>query len=343
LKFHGTNTAAVESIISTGFLKPEAKKKSKSMFGEGIYFASDSSKSAQDRYTRGSNMLLVCDVLLGKTFTVSTAMHSMTGRELNRRGYDSLFAKRGTKGTGGVLNDEFVVYSPDQALPRYIVHYDTIQYREAPCTAQLEQAAIASGTDFIKHTLVRKKDAQPGDPFDFHFSIAESQFRRLMQKVGLQYVIGSVDYYINLSNIDRFNKAVATMKQKYAQPKESKKQEFTLEFCSVKSQSLDPIMSSRNSSDAKLLIVDGPLGTGVYFSDYPDAIRQDSSDVRQQQLLLCKVLQGNSYICTSYQKTTLPEGYDSLRFNSDEISSSGNELVILDTNQILPLYVINFK
>ena len=121
LKFHGTTTEAVDSIIQSGFKLPEAKRQ---MFGPGIYFATESSKSAQERYTKGSNMLLVCEVLLGKTKTVHQRCEEMTGTKLRHEGYDSLFAQRGTKDTGGVLNDEFVVFDPKQAIPRYIVHYE---------------------------------------------------------------------------------------------------------------------------------------------------------------------------------------------------------------------------
>lgn len=138
------------------------------MYGKGVYFASDSSKSAQEMYTKGSNMLLVCDVLLGKSWTVpsgdqassrsswvciklfldgtpppgkvllsrspkgtysilssgtfkhqnaptshsvsgvgskppgSDGMKKVTRKEVRAKGYDSVFAPRDTRDTGGV-------------------------------------------------------------------------------------------------------------------------------------------------------------------------------------------------------------------------------------------------
>ena len=53
-KFHGTSKEAIESIIKDGFLMP----KNPGMFGAGIYFATDSSKSAQEMYTKGK--LIFC-------------------------------------------------------------------------------------------------------------------------------------------------------------------------------------------------------------------------------------------------------------------------------------------
>ena len=118
LKFHGTSADAVDKIVKDGFLIG-----SPGMYGAGVYFATDSSKSAQRIYTKGSNQLLLCEVLLGKSKTVSRAIPDMTLQKLKSEGYDSIYAQRGTKGTGGVLYDEFVVYDPCQAIPRYIVHY----------------------------------------------------------------------------------------------------------------------------------------------------------------------------------------------------------------------------
>ena len=51
-KFHGTSKDAIDRIIKDGFLMP----KSPGMFGTGIYFATDSSKSAQEIYTKGKTL-----------------------------------------------------------------------------------------------------------------------------------------------------------------------------------------------------------------------------------------------------------------------------------------------
>ena len=135
-KFHGTTHVAAASIIKYGFRTPDRKGQ---MFGPGIYFATDSSKSAQAMYTKGSDLLLLCEVMLGKTKTVVSARTDMTLRTLKSEGYDSLFAKRGSKDTGGVLNDEYVIYDADQAIPRYIIHYRKADVQDGHGSSQLDQ------------------------------------------------------------------------------------------------------------------------------------------------------------------------------------------------------------
>jgi hypothetical protein len=131
LKFHGTSREAAEKIVRHGFRLPEKSTRNRPMYGCGVYFATDSSKSAQNLYTRGSNMLLICDVLLGKPYVAERAMQYMDEEFLNERKRDSLYAKRDTRDKGGVKYDEFVVYNPARALPRYIVHYECVDQNVA--------------------------------------------------------------------------------------------------------------------------------------------------------------------------------------------------------------------
>ena len=114
--FHGTSSKAMVAILNNGFKLPERA----GMYGAGIYVATDSSKS--QRYS-SSSQLLLCQVLLGKVLTLKTADPNMNLQTLKTKGYDSVFAPRDTKHTGGVLNDEFVVFRPEQVLPLFVVHY----------------------------------------------------------------------------------------------------------------------------------------------------------------------------------------------------------------------------
>jgi hypothetical protein len=116
LKFHGTADTNIESIIKDGFVLGKD-----GMYGGGIYFASNSSKSYG--YTKGSNKLLLCQVYLGKAKTVCTADNTLSKERLRKERCDSVFARRGTQDTGGVYNDEFVVYDKRQAYVKYIIHY----------------------------------------------------------------------------------------------------------------------------------------------------------------------------------------------------------------------------
>ena len=114
MKFHGTSLASLYHIISEGFKIPA----SAGMFGKGIYFATDSSKSAQ--YTGSSHKLLFCEVLVGKQLELHKAQPDLDFQKITQLGYDSVYAPRDTKEKGGVRFDEFVVYHQHQALPRYL-------------------------------------------------------------------------------------------------------------------------------------------------------------------------------------------------------------------------------
>ena len=67
--FHGTSVDGVKGICENGFRLPEWSDDN--MFGQGAYFATDSSKSAQELYTKGSNRIMLCEVLLGKACEVT--------------------------------------------------------------------------------------------------------------------------------------------------------------------------------------------------------------------------------------------------------------------------------
>uniref|UniRef100_A0A1I8G268 Poly [ADP-ribose] polymerase n=1 Tax=Macrostomum lignano TaxID=282301 RepID=A0A1I8G268_9PLAT len=118
LLIHGTSGSSAESIIKDGF-----RIGSKGMFGAGIYFATDTTKSAQYCRESGVKTLLLCEVVLGKTMLCKAPRHDLTLDSIRAAGYDSVFAKRNTKKTGGVVNDEYIVYRPEQATPRYLVKF----------------------------------------------------------------------------------------------------------------------------------------------------------------------------------------------------------------------------
>jgi hypothetical protein len=127
LKFHGTSEENIESICSHGFQLPETNQGNESpralMFGKGIYFASDFSKSYN--YTRDGGKMLICELILGKTWILNEANQELDQQKMKELGKDSVFAKGGSHEEGGVEFDEYVVYSSDQILPKYLIDFKT--------------------------------------------------------------------------------------------------------------------------------------------------------------------------------------------------------------------------
>jgi len=111
------------------------------MFGLGVYFADQSSKSDiyvsdmnRNKKTRKSRKLLYCTVELGKCERVkdlSTA-DELHDRVLPKAGHDSIYAEAHSlpipKDIDGyalaVMNAEYVIFHPYQALPEYMIEYD---------------------------------------------------------------------------------------------------------------------------------------------------------------------------------------------------------------------------
>ena len=332
LKFHGTTVEACNNIIKSGFKLPSATGQ---MFGPGIYFASDSSKSAQEVYTKGSNMLLVCEVLLGKAKTVDKACTWMTSKKLSDEGYDSLFAKRGTKETGGVLYDEFVVFNPKQAIPRYVIHYDKMDF--TGLISNVGKALMPTGQKMVKHSILPPKRDRTFDALEVHFALAESQFLRMMARSNMQYEVVSVDYYLNPILMTKYEAMQAKLEAKYPGGNESK---TVYAFHGTKLENIANIVEE-NFDLSKLASSSGDkgfYGAGIYFSEFPEV-----SIGYGGKLLLCKVLPGKSFDCLSQMLgQALKPGYDSHRFKADK-EGRGEELVIFDADQILPCYVINYK
>ncbi len=330
LKFHGTSKDGVEGIIKDGFRLPTKG----GMYGTGVYFATDSSKSAQELYTKGSNMLLLCDVLLGKSRTVDKAFPRMDLATMQKDKYDSLFAKRDTNKTGGVLFDEFIVYNPDQALPKYIIHYIKLSLNDALQSGvyTLEKKALASGGGMQKYHIKSEREMDPNNALELHYRFAESQFLR-MQTTHVKS-INSIDYYINPVLVRKFTTMEDGMKKKYGIQKEGK---VILAFHGTNPTNIDSIMKDNLRLDKLSTNTGnkGNFGAGIYFSEFPNV------STGYGKLLLCRVLPGKSYECPGLMiGASLQTGYDSHLFQKDA-DGRGKELVIFNKDQILPCYVIN--
>ncbi len=116
--FHGTRNCNMAGILSRGLLiAPKNAPVSGYMFGKGIYFADQSSKSAQYSLVWASNKrdigyLFLADVALGKVKTEQAP----TYREEAPRGFHSV---QGCKGTH-LIHNEFIIYKTSQCTLRYI-------------------------------------------------------------------------------------------------------------------------------------------------------------------------------------------------------------------------------
>ncbi|GLJ17149.1 hypothetical protein SUGI_0296770 [Cryptomeria japonica] len=310
LLFHGTSDQGIQGIIKKGFELPPPDKQN--MFGRGIYFATDSSKSAQQIYTKGSNKLLLCEVLLGRTWTVQQVnpyMAKMDKQQINKKGYDSLFSKRDGKGKGGTLYDEFVVYDPYQAIPRYIVHYKNLAF---------DPAAISWPISVDRNlTRVQYEMSQnfTGDtPAEYHFRLAESQFFRMSSRN--DYKVIKVEHILNKKLQMVYEKAKEELE------KQRKSVEEMLVFHGTDKDAIEKIIEEGFKIGGQGVEVrHGTVyGSGVYTALDPHTSINYS---RGGMILLSSALIGE-------------KGND---FNE---GASSDVLVLHKTEYLLPKYIVHF-
>jgi poly [ADP-ribose] polymerase len=130
--WHGTRRANMIGITTKGLLiRPSGVTHAGSMYGDGIYWATNSTKSINycdvkgSYWAQGSNKtayLFLGDVAYGN-YKMANGSHFYS--KSNIKPYHSVFAKAG----GGVYNDELITYSPtgphQQHALRYIIEFET--------------------------------------------------------------------------------------------------------------------------------------------------------------------------------------------------------------------------
>eukprot|EP00961_Rhodomonas_salina_P069051 927172-Rhodomonas_salina.1 len=332
--FHGTGSEGVEGIPRTGFRLPAWSEDN--MFGMGVYFATDSSKSAQDIYTKGSGCLLLCEVLLGRACTVnglqcpsSLEGHVKTSKKnrlyldvdkdkVRRAGFDSVFAPRGTRDKAGVLFDEMIVYDPAQAIPRYIVHFSN----GARTSEWRNSAQVVSGVSVRK---IMAADVQEStDSRELHeFNFAIGNFARL---VGEYKNVTQVDVYES-AEVQRVYMEKA---EEFAKRKKNDKIRVRWVFHGTESRNIEQICRAGfkvGGSDSRVPVVNGAVyGPGVYTAIGPSTPMGYS---RGGSIILCQALPGVTG--SDYRDPTI-----------DSWSPKPDWMIFRTAEQLLPKYVLHF-
>lgn len=128
--WHGSRTENWWSILSTGLkIRPSNAVYTGSMFGDGLYFADKAQKSIgytslnSSYWARGNDstaFLALYEVRVGTQKVIqshTSECYKYNKKYLKEQGYDSVFAKAGSS----LINNEYVVYSPQQCTIRYLV------------------------------------------------------------------------------------------------------------------------------------------------------------------------------------------------------------------------------
>eukprot|EP00095_Tigriopus_kingsejongensis_P005770 snap_masked-scaffold51_size454968-processed-gene-3.10 protein:Tk05770 transcript:snap_masked-scaffold51_size454968-processed-gene-3.10-mRNA-1 annotation:"predicted protein" len=313
LKFHGTTEAGIHDIPKNGFREPNPNPANgkRGMYGQGIYFATDSSKSAQHIYTGGSNRLLLCNVFLGQALTLTKSDNTMDYAQLRLKKCDSVFAPRGT----AVKNDEFVVYNRDQALVKYIIHFLPNGMPNNPMT--IPQRATRRRID-------PSRTIDLANPDEYLFRVAESCFYRGSSGELLGRSIDHIEYVVN-----------PALEINY----QAKRQEFKAKkiptdeiyaFHGTKPANIDSILKTNLSlSYAKAQM----YGRGNYLSEFPGV-----SLGYGMGLILFKVMPGNEYEGSA---DSWPKHQSKAVRKADD--GYGQMIIVEDADQLVPMFVYHLK
>lgn len=123
--FHGTRIENVLGILNSNLKLPNTLSgvvKTGAMFGPGLYFANNSSKSANYSFgywsgtNRNKGYLFVTKVALGNVYKVDSARYFTAAPN----GYNSVMGVKGRN----LYNNEFIVYNENQAKIEYIVEVE---------------------------------------------------------------------------------------------------------------------------------------------------------------------------------------------------------------------------
>eukprot|EP01043_Picozoa_sp_COSAG02_P027469 COSAG02_NODE_1623_length_11604_cov_27.111951_6_plen_1427_part_00 len=345
LLFHGTSAEVTDLVAEGGFNLPAWKESN--MFGQGVYFATDSTKSANPLYTKNSNRLLVCEVLLGKSCTIEGWDHSFPlkkhmkksgsgsnkGRnfldvdlkKMHAAGFDSVYALRDSESAGGVKFDEFIVYDERLAVPRYIVYY------ERGCHLPSRTQKLAAGK---RHVLKPVRNYDPNSAEQVLYRMAESQFLRMLANRGATSTISQIEYHVD----PKLERAFEAKKREYDRDYGVGKHESRLVFHGTKSESIDSIMSGGfklakvgSATDA------GWYGAGIYFSE--QTAYSQVYDKAGGRLILCQLLLGKPCPLKHEQRC---DGKGCKAGFTSHVVGDGAEVVMFDMAAILPTYIVHY-
>lgn len=110
--------------------------------------------------------------------SVNSAMEDLNLNKVRNKQYDSVFSMRNSRDSGGTEFDEYIIYNPSQAIPRYVVHYQNMDC----CTLELLRLfQNAPHSKFGRRLLNADASSSVNEMTsdEVHFRCAESQFLRM--------------------------------------------------------------------------------------------------------------------------------------------------------------------
>ena len=323
LNFYSTSGdgEGIKKITENGFALPKDGKICLTSHSTTIAKQTDSEED--------SKKLLLCEVFLGKTKDMKVLTENAKNNKDDDKKYDSIVVPRNNE--EGKSYDQFVVFKDDQLFPRYVVSY-RLEVLEI-----LLDVTFEGRFESCKKVIKPQRQVNNNDPLQTHFSFVESRFLRMMnrRKSGVSREIAEIEFYINPDLERSFQIKLSEFKAKYPGKAEA---DPIYGFHGTKTDRVVETIMNENFNLSK----QGKFGAGVYFSEQPHYTFGYGGE---NHLILAKILPGKIYECTysGMGSAKCEPGYDSHGGIKQKAEGTFDEIVIFDTDQILPMYVIHFK
>jgi hypothetical protein len=194
--------------------------------------------------------------------------------------------------------------------------------------------------DVLKGSSIQRWMFTPESTFDLeaeqiHFRIAESQFQRFLATQGnVSYNLTQIEYIVNPDIVRKFKESKTRLAKRHGFLEESMKPIYM--FHGTSEVNMENIIKTNFLISKVGSTTDqGFYGRGIYFSEYPSMSISYSRG--NPWLLLCAVYVGKAFKMMNVEVgCALKEGYDS------HCAFSGQEVIIFDTDCILPCYKIKW-
>eukprot|EP01080_Neovahlkampfia_damariscottae_P002732 gene2732-3927_t len=238
------------------------------------------------------------------------------------------------------LDEEEVMKFDSLELEKYMIEKKRCEAKSAANVhfyMDGEKDVLNGDMTKIKFYTITPRNSFNLDAEDIHFRICESQFTRWSIVNGqgyAQYSISEVKYVVNPMLFKTFQNAKEKLAKRHGFLLESMKP--LLLFHGTSPKNMENIIKTNFLISKVGSTTDmGYYGKGVYFSEYPGTSISYSHG--NPYLFLCLVYVGKAYKMQNVVTgCSLTKGYDS------HISPCGSEVVIFDTDCILPCYKVKY-
>ena len=270
--------------------------------------------------------LLMCQVYLGKAMDLQKSSNEKNITEK----YDSLVIPRDNEYKKSY--DEFVLFKAKQILAKYVVTYKLME-------SVSKEIVFEGYFNSSKKIILPKRQADNDDVLQTHFSFVESRFLRMMNRRNPSPLsskeITQIEFYINPQLEAHFKKKCEEFQKKY--PGQIEESTPIYGFHGTKTDSVVEAIMNENFQPSK----SGKFGAGVYFSEQPNYTFGYGGE---NHLIMAQILPGKVLECkySGMSNRKCETGFDS-HGGFKQSDDTFHEIVIFNSDQILPMYVLHFK